>query len=59
MGTHTMEMKPEGRAGKMSYRNMHNANLGSQLSIFDTGSFTRARPHMNDPCERVSTDALK
>jgi len=38
---------------------MHKANLGSQLSIFDTGSFARAHPHPNDPPERVDMDALK
>ena len=53
------ETKRQGRAGKTSYTNMHKANLGSQLSIFDTGSFTRARPRPNDPLERVHTDALK
>jgi hypothetical protein len=34
---------------------MHKANLGSQLSIFDTGSFARARPRPND----VHAGALK
>jgi hypothetical protein len=38
---------------------VHKANLGSQLSIFDTGSFARARPRPNDPPERVHTGALK
>jgi hypothetical protein len=39
--------------------NVHKANLGSQLSIFDTGLFARARPRPNDLPERVHTDALK
>jgi len=39
--------------------NMHKANLGSQLSIFYMGSFTRARPHPNDPPEQFDMDALK
>jgi hypothetical protein len=42
-----------------SCTNVHKANLGSQLSIFDTGSFARARPRPNDPPERVHTGALK
>jgi hypothetical protein len=37
---------------------VHKANLGSQLSIFDTGSFARACPRPNPP-ERVHTGALK
>jgi len=58
MGTHTTETKPQGRAGKTSCMNVHKANLGSQLSIFDKGSFARTtRP--NDPPERVDTDTLK
>ena len=32
----------------MSYTNVHKANLGSQLIIFDRGSFGRARPHSNE-----------
>jgi len=39
MGARTTETKPQGRAGQTSCMNMHKANLGSQLSIFDTGSF--------------------
>jgi hypothetical protein len=39
----------------MSCMNVHKANLGSQLSIFDTGSFARARPRPNDLPERVHT----
>ena len=38
---------------------MHKANLGSQLSIFDTGSSARARPRPNGPPERVHPGALK
>jgi len=34
-------MKPQGRAGQMSCTKVHKANLGSQLSIFDMGSFAR------------------
>ena len=59
MGASTTETKPQGRARKTSCTNVHRANLGSQLSIFDTGSFTRARPHPDDPPERVDKDALK
>jgi len=59
MDAHTTETKGQGRAGKTSCTNMHKANLRSQLSIFDTGSFTRARPHSYDSPERVDTDALK
>ena len=59
MGTRTTEMKPQGRAKQRSYTNMHKANLGSQLSIFDMGLFARVRPHPNDPPERVDMDTLK
>jgi len=59
MGTRTTETKPQGRARKTSYMNMHKANLGSQLSIFYMGSFAWVRPPPNDPLERVDTDALK
>jgi len=48
MDAHTTETKGQGRAGQTSCTNIHKANLGSQLSIFDTGSFTRARPRLND-----------
>ena len=43
----------------MSYTNVHKANLRSQLSIFDTVSFSQARPCPNDLPERVDMDALK
>ena len=33
------ETKQQGRAGQMSCTNAHKADLGSQLSIFYTGSF--------------------
>ena len=55
----TTERNRQGRAWKTSFTNVHKANLGSQLSIFDTGSFARARPSTNDPPERVHTGALK
>jgi hypothetical protein len=55
----TTETKRQGRAGQTSYTSVHKANLGSQLSIFDTGSFAQARPRPNDPPERVHTGALK
>ena len=55
----TTEMNRQGRVGKTSCTNVHKANLGSQLSIFDTGSFAQARPRLNDPPERVHTGALK
>ena len=48
MGARTTETKRQGRAGQKSTINMHTANLGSQLSIFDTGSLARARPHPNE-----------
>ena len=32
----------------MTCTNMHKANLGSQLSIYYTGSFARARPRPNE-----------
>jgi len=59
MGTLTIETNPQGRTGQMSCMNVQKTNLGSQLSIFDTGSFAQARPRSNDPLERVDTDALK
>ena len=59
MGTRTTETKPQGRVGKTSYTNVHKANLESQLSIFDVGSFAGARSRPNDPPERVDTDAVK
>jgi len=59
MGTRMTEMKPQEKAGKVSCKNVHKANLRSQLSIFDTGSFARASPCLNDPLERVDTDTLK
>jgi hypothetical protein len=55
----TTETKRQGRAGQTSCTSMHKANLGSQLSIFDTGSSARARPRPNDPPERVQPGALK
>jgi len=59
MGARRTETKQQGRAGKMSCTNMHKANLGSQLSIFDTGLFARVHPCLNNPLESVHTDALK
>jgi len=55
----TTETKPQGRDGQTIRTNVHKANLGSQLSIFDTGSFARAPPRPNNPPERVDMDALK
>ena len=43
----------------MSCMNVHEANLGSQLSIFYTGSLTQVHPHTTDPPERANMDALK
>jgi hypothetical protein len=65
MGARTTETNRQGRAGQTSGTNVHKANLGSQLSIFDTAlarttrlnEFTRAPS--NDPPERVHTGALK
>jgi hypothetical protein len=54
----TTETKQQGRAGQTSCTSVHKANLGSQLSIFDTGSSARARPRPNEP-ERVHAGALK
>jgi len=51
MGAYMIETKQQGRAGQMTYMNVHKANLGSQLSIFDTGAFSRSRPRPNDPPE--------
>jgi len=59
MGARMTKMKRKGRARQTSYTNVHKANLRSQLSIFDTGSFPWARPHPNDPLERVDMDGLK
>jgi len=59
MGTCTTKTKPQGKAGQTSCTNVHKANLGSQLSSFDTGSFDWVRPRPNDPPERVDMDALK
>jgi hypothetical protein len=58
MGARTTETNRQGRAGQTSGTNVHKANLGSQLSIFDTAlarttrlnEFTRAPS--NDPPER-------
>jgi hypothetical protein len=55
----TTETKRQGRAGQTSCTSVHKANLGSQLSIFDTGSSARARPRPNDPPERVHAGAIK
>jgi hypothetical protein len=44
----TTETKRQGRAGQTSCTSVHKANLGSQLSIFDTGSSARARPRPNE-----------
>jgi len=59
MGTHTTQTKQQGTSETTSCTNVHKANLGSQLSIFNTGSFARAHPHLNDPPEQADTDALK
>jgi len=56
MGTRMTETKPQGRAGQTSCTNMHKSNLGSQLSIFDTGSFGWARPHPNELTWTPSND---
>jgi len=50
---------PQGKAGKISCTNMHKSNLGSQLSIFYKGSFTRVPPHPIDPPEIDDTYSLK
>jgi hypothetical protein len=48
MGPRTTETKRQGRAGQTSSTKMNKANLGSQLSIFYTGSLARARPRPNE-----------
>jgi len=53
------ETKPQGRDGQTSYTNVQKAKIGSQLSIFDMGSFAWVRHRLNEPPERVDTDALK
>jgi hypothetical protein len=55
----TTETKRQGRAGQTSCTSVHKSNLGSQPSIFDTGSCARARPRPNDPPVRVQPGALK
>jgi hypothetical protein len=61
----TTETNRQGRAGQTSCTNVHKANLGSQLSIFDTPLARTTRPNeftrapSNDPPERVHTGALK
>jgi hypothetical protein len=65
MGARTTETNRQGRAGQTSCTNVHKANLGSQLSIFDTflaRTSSPGRPQTtcpNDPPERVHTGALK
>jgi len=59
MGAPTTETKPQGKAGQMSCKNMHKANLGSQLRIFDMGSFARGRPRPNEPTRTPSNDPLE
>jgi len=56
MGTCTTEMKPQHRARETSCTNVHKDNLGSQLSIFYTGSFARARPRPNELTWTPSND---
>jgi len=56
MGARTTETKGQGRARKTSYTNMDNANLWSQLSIFDTGSIAQARPLPNELTRTPSND---
>jgi len=51
MGAHTTKTNRQVRARKTSYTNVHKGNLRSQLSIFDTGSFTWVCHHLNDPLE--------
>jgi len=43
----------------MSCTNVHKANLESQLTLFDTGSFTQACRQPNKLPKRADTDALK
>jgi hypothetical protein len=52
----TTETKRQGRAGQTSCTSVHKANLGSQLSIFDTGSSARARPRPNEFTRAPSND---
>jgi hypothetical protein len=48
MGPRMTETKQQRRARQRSSKNMHKANLGSQLSIFHTGSLARAHPRPNE-----------
>jgi len=59
MGAHMTEMKPQWKAKQTSCTNLHKANLKSQLSIFDTGSFALAHTRLNDLPKQVDMDALK
>jgi len=59
VGARTTKTNPQGRSCQTSYTNVHKANLRSQLSIFDMGSFARGRPLPNDLPKGDDTDALK
>jgi len=59
MGARTTKMKPQGRVGQTSYTNMHKANVGSRLSIFDTGPSAWVRPHPNELTRTPSYDLPK
>ena len=59
MGARTTEMKRQGRAERTSCMNMQKANLGSQLSNYDMGSFARVCPRPNNPLEGADMDTLK
>jgi len=59
MVTCTTETKPQARAWQTIYTNVHKANLGSQLSLFDTGSIAQAPPHPNELTQTPSNDLPK
>jgi len=59
MGACTTQMNRQGRVGQMSCTNMHEANLGTQLSIFHTGLFSLACPLPNELTRMPSNDPLE
>ena len=56
MDAHTTETKGQGIVGQTIYTNVHKANLGSELSIFDTGPFARVCPCPNELTWTPSND---
>jgi len=56
MGARTTETKSQGRPGQTSCKNVHKANLQSQLNFFYMGSFARVCPHPNELTRMPSND---